>query len=272
VTGDPVVLIDEDNGIFTLTLNRPEKRNAMSPELHYKMHALLSELRYNEACRVLILTGAGGNFSSGQDLKSYFHLLEGQTLKQARERAREISNVWRGQLLRMFPVPTIAMVNGHCIGGAFSVVASCDIAIAADDANFCLSEINFKTAPLGLVAKDISEKMPARQAMYYALMGERFDGKRAAEVGFVTKSVPREQLAAEVRRIAEALRAKDPIALRVTKDVLKHSQRMNYEEAYAYSVALGGDLTYKQDGAWMKSGIGDFMEGKSRPGLNEATR
>jgi trans-feruloyl-CoA hydratase/vanillin synthase len=272
MTDDQVVLIEDDDGIFTLTLNRPEKRNAMSPELHYKMHALISEMRYNDKVRVLIVTGAGNNFSSGQDLKSYFHLLEGETLKQARERAREISNQWRGQLLRMFPAPTIAMVSGHCIGGAFSIVASCDIAIAADDANFCLSEINFKTAPLGLVAKDISEKLPARQAMYYALMGERFDGKRAAEIGLVTKSVPRDQLRAEVRRIAEALREKDPIALRVTKEVLKFSQRMDYEEAYAYSVALGGDLTYKQDGAWMKSGIGDFMEGKSRPGLNEAKR
>ncbi len=272
MSDEPVVLVDEDGGIFTLTLNRPEKRNAMSPELHYKMHALLSELKYNDRCRVVIVTGAGTSFSSGQDLKSYFHLLEGQTLKEARERAREISNQWRGVLLRTFPAPTIAMVNGYCIGGAFSIVTSCDIAVAADDATFCLSEINFKTAPLGLVSKDISEKMPARAAMYYALMGEPFDGKRAAEVGLITKSVPREQLKAEVRRIAEALREKDPIALRVTKDVLKNSQRMDYEEAYAYSVALAGDLTYKQDGAWLKSGIGDFIEGKSRPGLNEVKR
>jgi trans-feruloyl-CoA hydratase/vanillin synthase len=269
---DQVVLLEEDNGIFTLTLNRPEKRNAMNPAMHYAVHAILSDLRYNEKCRVLIITGAGESFCSGQDLKAYFHLLEGQTMKEARERAREISNEWRGRMLRTFPAPTIAMVNGYCIGGAFSIVTSCDIAIAADDAKFGLSEINFKTAPLGLVSKDISEKMPARAALYYALTGEPFNGARAAEVGIVTKSVPKDQLKAEVRRIAEALREKDPIALRVTKEVLKTSLRMDYEEAYAYSVALGGDLTYKQDGAWMKSGIGEFMEGKSRPGLNEITK
>lgn len=271
MTDDPVVLLDEDDGIFTITLNRPEKRNAMNPAMHYAVHAIMSDLRYNEKCRVLIITGAGDTFCSGQDLKAYFHLLEGQTRKEARERAREISNQWRGPMLRLFPAPTIAMVSGYCIGGAFSIVTSCDIAIASDDAKFGLSEINFKTAPLGLVSKDISEKMPARQAMYYALMGEPFSGKRAAEIGLVTKSVPADRLKAEVRRIAEALREKDPIALRVTKEVLKHSLRMDYEEAYAYSVALGGDLTYKQDGAWMKSGIGEFMEGKSRPGLNEKT-
>jgi trans-feruloyl-CoA hydratase/vanillin synthase len=114
--------------------------------------------------------------------------------------------------------------------------------------------------------------MPPRQAMYYALTGEPFNGKRAAEVGLATMSVPKDKLKAEVRRIAEALREKDPIALKVTKEVLKVSLRMDYEEAYAYSVALGGDLTYKQDGAWMKSGIGEFMEGKSKPGLNESAK
>jgi trans-feruloyl-CoA hydratase/vanillin synthase len=244
---DPVVLVENDGGIFTVTLNRPEKRNAMNPALHYQMHALLSELRYNEAVRVLILTGAGGSFCSGQDLKAYFHLLEGQTMKEARERAREISNDWRGQMLRKFPVPTIAMIEGYCIGGAFSIVTSCDIAIAADDAKFVLSEINFKTAPLGLVAKDISENIEPRQAMYYALTGEPFSGARAAEIGLITKAVPAGELHAEVRRIAEALREKDPLALRTAKDVLKLSRRMDYEEAYAFSTASAGDLTYKQE-------------------------
>lgn len=269
---DRVVLLEEDNGIFTITFNRPEKRNAMNPALHEQMHAMLSDLRYNDKIRVLIITGAGDSFCAGQDLKEYFYLLADDSTKALRERSRELSNQWRSHILRLFPVPTIAMVNGYCFGGAFSVVASCDIVIAADDATFGLSEINFKTAPLGLVSKDISEKMPPRQAMYYALTGEPFNGKRAAELGLATKSVPKDQLKSEVRRIAEALREKDQIALKVTKDVLKLSQRMDYEEAYAYSVALAGDLTHKQDGAWMKSGIGEFMEGKSRPGLNERAK
>ena len=243
----------------------------MNPAMHQQMHALLSDLKYNDKCRVLIITGAGESFCAGQDLKDT-SIYWPTTAQGARERSRELSNQWRSHLLRLFPAPTIAMVNGYCFGGAFSVVASCDIVVAAEDAMFGLSEINFKTAPLGLVSKDISEKIPARQAMYYALTGEPFNGKRAAEIGLATMAVPKDKLKAEVRRIAEALREKDAIALKVTKDVLKISQRMDYEEAYAYSVALGGDLTYKQDGAWMKSGIGEFMEGKSRPGLNEKVK
>ena len=264
---EQVVLLDEDDGIFTITLNRPEKRNAMNPAMHYAVHAIMNDLRYNETCRVLIITGAGDTFCSGQDLKAYFHLLEGQTMKEARERAREISNQWRGPMLRLFPAPTIAMISGYCIGGAFSIVTSCDIAIAADDAKFGLSEINFKTAPLGLVSKDISEKMPARQAMYYALMGEPFNGKRAEEIGLVTKAVPKADLWTEVRRIAEALREKDPQALRSAKETFKTNLRMDYEEAYSYSMAKGNEMTLLQGGAWVEKGIGDFMAGKYRPGL-----
>lgn len=262
------VLVENDNGIFTVTLNRPEKRNAMSPALHEKMHAVLSELKYNDECRVLIITGAGESFCAGQDLKEYFYLLADESTKAYREKSRELSNQWRSHLLRLFPAPTIAMVNGYCFGGAFSVITSCDIVVTAEEAMWGLSEINFKTAPLGLVSKDISEKMLPRWAMYYALTGEPFNGKRAAETGLATIAVPKDQLKAEVRRIAEALREKDPVALRVTKEVQKISLRMDYEAAYMYSMALAGDLTHKQDGAWMKSGIGQFMEGKSKPGLN----
>jgi feruloyl-CoA hydratase/lyase len=269
---DRVVLLEEDNGIFTITFNRPEKRNAMNPALHQQMHALLSELRYNDKVRVLIITGAGESFCAGQDLKEYFYLLADPSSKELRERSREQSNQWRSHMLRLFPAPTIAMVNGHCFGGAFSVITSCDIVVTAEDAVFGLSEINFKSAPLGLVSRDISEKMPPRWAMYYALTGEPFNGKRAAELGLATMAVPKDKLKAEVRRIAEALREKDPIALKVTKDVLKISQRMDYEEAYAFSMALAGDLTYKQDGAWMKSGIGEFIAGKYKPGLNDKAK
>src|SRR5271167_3002458 len=109
---DQVVRLDEDDGIFTITFNRPEKRNAMNPALHRQMHALLSDLRYNEKVRVLIITGAGESFSAGQDLKEYFYLLADEGAKSERERSRDLSNQWRSHLLRLFPAPTIAMING----------------------------------------------------------------------------------------------------------------------------------------------------------------
>ena len=263
----PVVLVEEDNGIVTLTFNRPEKRNAMNPDLHRAMHENLTRLRFDKRVRVLIITGAGESFSAGQDLKEYFFNLSEDEAQLERERIRAIANEWRSHLLRLFHAPTIAAVNGWCFGGAFSIVSSCDIAIAAEEATFGLSEINFKQLPGGMVTKNISEILRPRDALYYALMGEPFDGKKAADIGFVTKAVPKKDLWKEVRRIADALREKDPVALRAAKELFKINLRMDYEEAYAFSAAKGDQLTLNQRGAWIESGIGDFMKGKYRPGL-----
>jgi trans-feruloyl-CoA hydratase/vanillin synthase len=264
---DDVVRVDEDDGIFTLTFNRPEKRNAMNPALHERMHQLLSELRYNEKVRVLIITGAGESFCAGQDLKEYFLERSGPEARMARERSIAMATEWRSHMLRHFPAPTIAAVNGWCFGGAFSVVASCDIAIAADEATFGLSEINWKTFPGGLVSRHFTETSPLRPVMYYALTGEPFGGKRAAEIGFVTMSVPRAQLDAEVRKLAVTLREKDQQALRTTKEQIKLGMAMNYEEAFGYSAAKAEELRARQNAGTQMGEITEFLDGKYRPGL-----
>ena len=266
------IKVAEDDGIFTITLNRPEKRNAMSPGLHREMHAILTELRFDPEVRVLIITGAGEAFCAGQDLKEYFFELSEDDARLERERSRALSNEWRNHLLRLFHAPTIAMVNGWCFGGAFSIVCSSDIAICADEATFGLSEINFKHFPGGMVTKNITETLRPRDALYYSLTGEPFDGKRAHEIGLVTKSVPKSELFGTVRVLAESLRAKDAVALRMCKDVFKINMQMNYEEAYWYASAKSDQATLLQKGGWLKGegGIGGFVEGKFRPGLGTA--
>jgi trans-feruloyl-CoA hydratase/vanillin synthase len=266
VSNQKVVRLDEDDGIFTITLDRPEKRNAMNPALHEQMYELLGELRFNPKVRVLIVTGAGESFCAGQDLKEYFYELAEAEAEVERNRSRELSNTWRSHYLRRFPAPTIAKINGWCFGGAFSVVASCDIAIASDEATFGLSEVNFGTAPLGLVTRHLIETLPPRAAQYYALTGKPFSAERAVEIGLVTMAVPKARLDAEVRELAE-LRSKDPVALRVTKEAFKYSRMMDYEEAYAYSRALASEMTLVQEDTGMRHGLTSFIEGKFRPGL-----
>jgi feruloyl-CoA hydratase/lyase len=216
---------------------------------------------------VLVLTGAGESFCAGQDLKEYFYELSPAEAELERQRSRDLSNAWRGHLLRRFPAPTIGMINGYCFGGAFSIVTACDISIAAEEATFGLSEVNFGQAPLGLVSRNLTEAMLQSHALYYALTAEPFSGKRAAEMGLVAKAVPKAQLKAEVRRIAEVLRGKDPVALRVTKEAIKVSRLMDYEEAYAYSRALASDLLVKQKGTGLARGLEEFVHGKFRPGF-----
>lgn len=264
----PLIRYENDDGIVTLTIDRPEKRNAMNPEMHRQMHAALTELRFDPSVRVLIVTGAGDSFCAGQDLKEYFYDFDERQAKIEREKSRALSHDWRSNLLRNFPAPTIAAINGWCFGGAFSIVCSCDIAIAADEATFGLSEINFRSIPGGMVTKDIVDMLRPREGLYYALTGKTFDGKRAAEIGLVTLSVPKAQLMTEVYEHARLLKGKDAIALRHTKETFKHSAAMDRDDAYNFATAKAAEGNYQQgkDGN-MYAEIGGFIKGEFKPGL-----
>lgn len=261
------VLVEQNDGITTLRFNRPEKKNAMSPTLHREMHDALSQLATDPGTDVLVVTGSGDSFCAGQDLKEYFYELKDSP--QEREEIRRISHEWRHQLLYHFPKPTIAAINGWCFGGAFTVVASCDIAVAADESVFGLSEINFGNIPGGLVSKIVAELMLPRQALYYVLTGERFDGKRSVEIGFTTLSVPRDRLEEKTLEIANTLKAKDAHALRACKEVFKGMdlKTMHFEEAWYWLSAKVDQLTLQQKGGWIEEGIGKFMKGEYKPGL-----
>jgi trans-feruloyl-CoA hydratase/vanillin synthase len=174
--------------------------------------------------------------------------------------------------LRYFPKPTIAMVNGYCFGGAFAIVEGCDLAIAADEATFGLSEINFKHFPGGAVSKAIANLMRPRDALWYGMLGRPFDGKVAERMGLVNLSVPLEKLREETMAVARELASKDPWALKATKDAYRHSLDMPWEAAMNYSSAKEMELALRQNDAWRVEGIGDFLAGKYRPGLPGASK
>lgn len=258
------ILLKEKDGVATITFNRPKAKNAMNPQLHLEMVEALAELEVDDELRVLVLTGAGDSFSAGQDLKEYF--LDIDDNPKARKKAREASSHWRSQKLRLFPRPTIAAVNGWCFGGAFSIVASCDIAIAADEAVFGLSEVNFGKLPGGMVTKDVTDLFHPRDALFYILTGRKFDGKEAAAMKFVNYSVPRARLMDEVYDLANELKTKHPEVLRMAKETYKYGKGFNYEEAYAWATAKSAQLDLIGGKTW-KKGANQFKTGELRPGL-----
>jgi trans-feruloyl-CoA hydratase/vanillin synthase len=265
------VKIERDGGITYLIMNRPEKRNAMSPQLHVEMNEALDQLAVDPQTEVLVLTGAGDTFSSGQDIRLYFR---GTTADPAaRHKARQASNQWRWQKLSRFPKPTIAMVNGFCFGGAFTQVCACDFAIAANNATFGLSEINWGILPGGIVSWNVAQTMNYRNAIYYAVTGETFDGKRAMEIGMVNKSVPKSKLKPETVKLAKLLMQKSPAAMRYTKEAIRAVRFMNEPEAADYLNAKSDALKYndKEDGR--EEGMRQFLDEKSyRPGLGHFKR
>ncbi|MEC7489222.1 MAG: p-hydroxycinnamoyl CoA hydratase/lyase [Pseudomonadota bacterium] len=259
------LLVEFHDLVCVLTLNRPEKRNAMNPALGEEITDALEKLRNDDRCAVLVITGAGESFCAGMDLKEFF--LELQDKPAEYDRAHRLAVEWRGRTLRLFPKPTIAMVNGHCFGGAFTIVEGCDLAVAAEDAKMGLSEVNFKLFPGGSVGKSMGNLLRPRDYMLYALTGRPMSGRNAAEIGFINYAVPRAKLRDNVMALAQEIAAKDPSALQATREVYRFSLDMEWDTAMNYSSALQAWHTTRQGNAFRKEGIGDFLEKKYKPGL-----
>jgi trans-feruloyl-CoA hydratase/vanillin synthase len=266
------VKVEFDDGIAWVTLNRPEKKNALSPTLNREMLQVLDALEVDDRCKVMVLTGAGESFSSGMDLKEYFKEVDKATPVEVM-RVRRDSMAWQWRRLQTFPKPTIAMVNGWCFGGAFTPLCSCDLAICADEATFGLSEINWGIIPAGNVAKAFVDRVSHSDAMFYIMTGDTFDGRRAAEMRLVYASVPRAQLRQHTEALARKLIGKNPHVLWAVKDVTRRLKSMSWDEAeeYLYAKAQATYSTDPEQGR--KKGMDQFLEEKSYwPGLTNYRR
>src|SRR5262245_57481448 len=266
------VTVELDAGIAWVTFDRPEKRNAMNPTMNREMVEVLLELDADDACGVLVLTGAGDSFSAGMDLKEYFREVDEQP-EHVQRRVRRDSNYWQWRLLRTYPKPTIPMVNGWCFGGAFTPLCACDLAIAADEATFGLSEINWGIPPGSVVSRGLAELVGQREALLYVMTGRTFDGRKAAELGLVNSSVPRERLREEVEALARELLEKNPVVLRAAKLGFKHAQAMSWETAEDYLYAKLEQSQYLDREGGREQGLAQFLDEKSiRPGLESYRR
>jgi trans-feruloyl-CoA hydratase/vanillin synthase len=189
------------------------------------------------------------------------------------QRTRRASNRWRWQKLSTFPKPTIAMVNGFCFGGAFTQVCACDFAIAADEATFGLSEVNWGILPGGIVAWNVTQVLNYRDALYYAMTGDTFDGKKAREIGFVNMSVPKAKLRQATVAFAKKLMEKSPAALRYTKEAIRAVRFMNEPQANDYLSAKSDALRYNDKEKGREQGMTQFLDEKSyRPGFGHYKR
>ncbi len=253
------------DGIAWLSFDRPDKRNCMNPKLNRRMAEILEEIEFRDDFGVLVLKGEGSAWSAGMDLKEYFRETEAQGLEGVRKSQREAYRWW--ERLRWYQKPTIAMVNGWCFGGAYGPLFACDLAIAADEATFGLSEINWGILPGGGATKIATELTSFRRAMYHALTGETIDGKTAAEWGFVNESVPLGKLEARVTELANVLLEKNPVTLKAAKDAVRRVREMTFDNAQDYLIrAQEAANFFDNDGR--KEGIRQFIDEKSyKPGL-----
>jgi trans-feruloyl-CoA hydratase/vanillin synthase len=263
------VLVEVTANVAWVTLNRPAKRNAISPALSAEMLRVLRLLNENPEVRVIVLTGAGESFCAGMDLNF---------LGQLADKPSELANFsadargWMWEGITRSPKPIIAMVNGYCFGGGFVPLIASDIAVAGGEALFGLSEINWGHFLGGAVSKLVVDALGRRKATYLAFTGETIGAQQACELGLVTLAVPQEELKERVSQIAQTLVGKSAVALQATKEALRVTPSMTIDQCYEYAVAKSDQLRIRDKAGIRNRAREEFIESKTyRPGTGSVS-
>jgi methylglutaconyl-CoA hydratase len=245
-----------DGGIATITLNRPEKRNAISFELIDDLLQALDELAKSDTI-VLIVTGAGKAFCSGMDLDNLKSLL-GRTPEQNLEDSRTMVQLFRS--LYAFPKVTIAAVNGPAIAGGTGLALLCDFTLAAPEAKFGYTEVRIGFVP-AIVSTFLLRQIGEKQARDLLLTGRIFDADEAARIGLVNEIISAEKLMARAHELAALLIENSSASLRATKKLLTEQARRELDEQIESAIEENAAIRTTAD---FREGISSFLE-KRKP-------
>jgi enoyl-CoA hydratase len=249
------ILLERRGGVALLTINRPEKRNALNIQTRREGAAALEELREDESVRVVVVTGAGDKaFIAGADISEF----EGRTANTQRD-------VMLGRSLftavDTFTKPLIAMVNGYCLGGGCELAMACDIRVASDKASFGQPEINLGIIPGGGGTQRLTRLVGEGKAMELILTGDIIDAQTAYNIGLVQMVVPATDLEARTMELAGRIAEKSPIALRLAKEAVRIASRSNLDEGLRREVDLFALCFSSED---KDEGVRAFLE-KRKP-------
>jgi methylglutaconyl-CoA hydratase len=246
----------QDPGVATLTLNRPDKRNAISYQLIADLLRALDEVK-NSAARVLIVTGAGKAFCSGMDLDNLKSLI-GRTPEQNLEDSRTMVSLFRS--LYEFPLPTIAAVNGAAIAGGTGLALLCDFTLAVPEAKFGYTEVRIGFVP-AIVSTFLLRQVGEKVARDLLLTGRIFDADEALRIGVLTQIVPQEQLMNRARELAAQLLESSPLSLTYTKRLLTDHARAELDERIEAAIRENAGIRSTHD---FREGVSSFLE-KRKP-------
>jgi enoyl-CoA hydratase len=222
------VLVDAGDGILTITINRPEARNAMTLSAAKAIAAALDELDGRDDLRIGILTGAGGTFCAGMDLKGFL-----------RGERPSLPDRGFGGLTKKPPrKPLIAAVEGYALAGGFELVLACDLVVASETAQFGVPEVKRGLAATAGGLVRLPRQLPYRIAMELILTGDMFPARRAHEHGLVNRLVPPGEALLEARRLAATIAGNGPLSVAASKRVVVESQDWSSAEVWEKQAAL----------------------------------
>ncbi len=229
MNGELLVLRRDEDGIVSLTLNRPAARNALSVALMSEMQAALDAVASDRSARVVVIAGAGPGFCAGHDLRE-IRANPGRHHYEAvfAQCSRLMSSIVK------LPQPVIARVHGIASAAGCQLVASCDLAVAAEEARFVTPGVNiglFCSTPMVALSRAVGRK----QAMEMLLTGELIGAEQARQWGLVNRVVPAAQLDDTVRSLARGIAAKSPLALAIGKEAFYRQAELGLDAAYAYA-------------------------------------
>ena len=249
------LLVDVADHVATITINRPEKRNALSWAMMGELREALADAKADPAVRVVVLTGAGDKaFCAGADLAGMADGADYAALHDARgEMARLFRDLWE------LGKPTIARVRGYALAGGFGLALACDLVVAADDAIFGTPEIDVGLWP-HMITVPLTRSMPPKKALELMMTGRRVNANEAEHIGFVTSVVPVSRLDIEVADLAATLAAKSPVALKLGRDSFYGSWDLAAEDALRFLHPLLTVTASTEDAA---EGIAAFREKRS---------
>jgi methylglutaconyl-CoA hydratase len=250
------VKLTYDAGVATITLNRPDKRNAISFELIDELRRALAEVEKSSAL-VLIVTGAGKAFCSGMDLENLKALL-GRTPEETRKDAETMVSLFRS--LYEFPKVTIAAVNGAAMAGGTGLALLCDFTLAVPEAKFGYTEVRIGFVP-AIVSSFLLRQVGEKQARDLLLTGRIFGAEEAMRMGLVNEIVPPDKLIARARGLAAILMENSPTSLKLTKRLLNENVRAELDRKIEAAIQENTAVRHTAD---FSEGISSFLE-KRKP-------
>jgi enoyl-CoA hydratase len=231
------VLTEDRDGVLVITINRPEARNAINGDVARGIASALDRLDGEEGLRVGVLTGSGGFFSSGMDLKGFLSgdvpVIEGRGLGGLTEKPPR--------------KPLVAAVEGYAVAGGFELVLACDLAVAAEDARLGVPEVKRALVAGAGAAIHLPQRIPPAIAMEMLLTGEPITAARAAELGLVNRVVPSGTALDAAVALAGEVAANGPLAVAVTKEIASSAPDWRFEERWARQAELMGPVFVSED-------------------------
>jgi enoyl-CoA hydratase len=245
------ITVQKRSKVAVLTINRPDKLNALNQTVHAEGVSALNDLRKDDSVRVLVITGAGEkSFIAGADISEF----AGQTPVTQRDLFHEKTFF---NSIDIFPKPVIAMINGFCLGGGNELALACDLRIASENAKFGQPEINLGIIPGGGGTQRLTRLVGEGRAMQIILTGDIIDAQTALNFGLVNHVYPLAELEEKTMQLAEKIAEKAPIALQMCKEAVKFASRSNLDEGLRREVDLFAICFSTED---KSEGVSAFLE------------